>query len=67
MRIIFLVSQDYKNWVVWEGRTCASAKTFPEQDGGATDLSIIFSHIADVYWVLGMKSRTLRRGCEPVV
>ena len=59
MRIIFLVCQDYNNWVVREGRTCASTKTCPEQDCGATGLSIIFSHVAKVYWVLGTKSCTL--------
>ena len=62
-----LVYQDYNNWVVREGRTCASTKTCPERDCGATGLSIIFSHIANVYWVLGMKSCMLQKGCEPVV
>ena len=51
-----LVYQDYNNWVVREGRTCASTKTCPERDCGATGLSVIFSHVANVYWVLGMKS-----------
>ena len=60
MSITFLVCQDYNNRVVREGRTCASTKTCP-------GLSIIFSHVANVYWVLGTKSGTLRRGCEPVL
>ena len=66
MRIIFLVCQNYNNWVVQAVRTCASTQTCPERERGATDLSIIFSHITNVYWVLGTKSCTLRRGCEPV-
>ena len=66
MRIIFLVCQNYNNWVVQAGRTCASTQTYPERERGATDLSIIFSHITNVYWVLGTNSCTLRRGCEPV-
>ena len=62
-----LVCQDYHNWVVREGRICTSTKTCPERDCSTTDLSIIFSHVANVCWVLGTKSHTLRRGCEPVV
>ena len=38
-------------------------------DSGETGLSVIFSHVANVYWVRGKTSRrsTLRIGCEPVV
>ena len=65
---LFLVCQNYNNWVVREGRICASTKTCPERERDTvTGLSIIFSHVANVYWVLGTKSCTLRRGCEPVV
>ena len=63
----FLVCQDYKLLVVREGRTCASTETCPERDCGTTSLSIIFSHVTNVYWVLGTQFRTLLRGCEPVV
>ena len=57
MCITFLVCRDYNNWVVREGRTCASTKTCPEHERSTTGLSIIFSHIANVYWVLGTKIR----------
>ena len=58
------VCHDYNNWAV---RGCLD-QTCPERDCGATGLSvIIFSHVANVYWVLGKKSRMLRRCCEPVV
>ena len=60
----FFVCQDYNNWAVRED---ASTKTCPERDCGATSISIIFSHVTNVYWVLGTKSRTLWRCCEPVV
>ena len=57
MRIIFLGCQDYNNWVVQEGKTCASTQTCPGNECGATGLPLIFSHIANVYCVLGTKSR----------
>ena len=44
-----LVHQGCNNWVVQEGRTCASTKTCPERDCSATGL---FSHVANVYWAL---------------
>ena len=41
----------------------------PAQNVNAAQLghSVFFSHVADVYWVLGTKPCTLQRGCEPVV
>ena len=62
----FLVCQNYKNWVAREERICASTKTCPECERGATGLSIIFSHVTSDCCELGTKSCTLRRGCEPV-
>ena len=51
----FVLHQDYNNWVVRDGWVCASTKTCPERSCGSTGVSIMFSHVANEYWVLGTK------------